>query len=82
MIAEIESLANEFGKSVDECVVMYEQVSCCKKRLKLALQGTYSLWEKLDDLGVQGGPGTPEYTDLVARRGQEEVDRRLKFLQD
>ena len=82
LIAEIESLANGFGKSVDECVIMYEQVSCCKKRLKLALEGTYQLWEPLEDLGVESGPGSPEYRDLVARRGQDEVDRRLKFLKD
>lgn len=59
---------------------MFESVSCSKKHLKYALENkSYTQWKPLDDIALEN-PETAEYKIVLAEKGQEEIDRRKKFL--
>jgi hypothetical protein len=60
---------------------MFESVSCSKKHLRAALEKkTFTSWSALDDIGLDNGDDCAEYRHLISTKGQEEVDRRRKFL--
>lgn len=56
---------------------------CCKKRLRKALSGEYEPWNRLEDSMLRNsGKDSIEIKNLVEKRGQEDVDRRIKFLSE
>lgn len=80
LLKEMEKFSEEFNTTIEEVMNIYEQVCCCKKRLRLALAGTYKAWSKMEDMGLKD-IDSAEYKNLVRLRGQEDVDRRIKFLE-
>ena len=51
---ELEEIANEYSKSFDEVLNIFESVNCDKKRLRDRLKGeTYCVWRKLEDVTLQ-----------------------------
>lgn len=49
-------------------------------RLNLCIQGRGDRWTSLEDLALEEGCQTETYQCLVEEKGQEEVDRRKRFL--
>ena len=80
LIKEIEDLANTYSVEFDDAIKLFEDVSCCKKSFKMALENKYHVrWCELDDLGV-GNMDSAEYNHLIKTRGVDEVERRRRFL--
>lgn len=81
LLDEFEDIAKEFDTALDKVMEMYEGVCCNKKTLKLALSGKYKVWTKVEDIGLKD-KDSAEYKNLVRIRGQEDVDKRIKFLEE
>lgn len=48
---ELEEMANEYSKTLEEVLPIFEQVNCDKKRLRDRLQGnSYCIWRKIEDV--------------------------------
>ncbi len=90
---DLEEIANEYSKTFDEVVTIFEQVNCDKKRLRERLQGnSYCIWRKIEDVTLQtyffkvkanGGKPLPydaQYQCLVDEKGESEIIARNKFL--
>jgi len=53
LIKEIEDLAHAYSTDFDAALTLFEEVSCCKKQLKMALENQQHVrWNTLDDLGL------------------------------
>lgn len=80
LIAELEDMAEQYGISFDKALEIFESVSCDKKQFRQVLENkSYTTWASLDDMGLQNSD-SPEYKHLLATKGEEEVQRRKKFL--
>ena len=78
---ELKEISNDYGVEFDTILDMFESVSCSKKHLRAALEKkTFTAWTALDDIGLQNGEDSAEYEHLLRTKGQEEIDRRKKFL--
>jgi hypothetical protein len=80
LMSDIEVISQEFGVELDDCLEIFESVSCSKKHLKMHLaKQSYTSWNSLDDMGLKY-ESSLEYELLVKVKGIEEVERRKKFL--
>ena len=53
LIKELEDMAQQYGITFDRALEIFESVSCSKKHFKECLEKkTFTVWNKLDDLGV------------------------------
>lgn len=51
---DLEEIANQYSKDLDDVLQIFEQVNCDKKRLIEQLEGgSYCSWKKLDDLALK-----------------------------
>ena len=51
---ELEEMAQQYSKSLEDVMVLFEQVNCDKKRLRERLEGTtYCTWKKIEDLTLK-----------------------------
>jgi len=77
---ELESIARQYGREIDEIYTLFEEVGCSKDQLKKLLQGhSYMRWSELEDMALQSkDPRQIAY--IIKTKGQEEVDRRVTFL--
>ena len=73
LIKEIEDMAHTYSVEFDQAIKLFEDVSCCKKQLKLALENENCVkWCELDDLGLTY-PDSQEFKHLLKTKGHEEV---------
>ena len=80
LINEIEKIAQTYGVELEKALEVFQQVSCCKKQLKIALENEdYVMWTKQDDQAIRN-PDSLEYRLLLKTRGLAEIQRRKKFL--
>lgn len=94
MQIELEEMAQQYSRSVEEIMVMFGQVNCDKKRLRERLEGTtYCTWKKIEDLtlknyfeavqqnGIAGsGAENAQYQCLVEEKGTDEIAARNRYL--
>ena len=61
---ELEQMAQQYSRSLDDIMVLFEQVNCDKNRLRQRLEGTtYCTWKKIEDLTLRS------YYDAMQRNG-------------
>ncbi len=77
---ELESIAKQYSREIDEIYTLFEEVGCSKDQLKKLLLGhSYMRWSELEDMALQSkDPRQVAY--IIKTKGQEEVDRRVVFL--
>jgi len=73
-------MAFHYGVEFEKALELFEQVCCCKKQLKVALESEeYVSWTKGDDSALNNVDSL-EYKLLVKTKGLETIQRRRKFL--
>ena len=92
---ELEEIAKQYSRSMDEIMDLFEQVNCDKRKLRERLEGTSTCtWKKIEDLTLKnycealkrskGGnvrnSEVAQYRCLVDEKGLEEITARCKFL--
>ena len=66
---------------MEEINKTFIEVSCKKSKLIDVLKGqSFSKWTELEDMALEKGTESPEYTFLLKTKGPEEILRRKRFL--
>lgn len=53
---ELEQIAREYGRELDEINQVFLEVNGCKQQLRRVLEGnSYNKWDMLQDLALQSG---------------------------
>mmetsp|Transcript_37432 Transcript_37432/g.49221 ORF Transcript_37432/g.49221 Transcript_37432/m.49221 type:complete len:124 (+) Transcript_37432:706-1077(+) len=83
---ELEEIASQYSKDMDEVLQIFEQVNCDKNRLRDRLEGnTFCIWKKIEDVTLcnyweqtKANGGVPpqnnaHYQCLLEEKGAAEI---------
>lgn len=75
-------LAEKYKRDVDEVHKLFFEVSCDRDKLVKLLDGQKGVakWQLIEDLAVKDDPRSDTYQYVVSQKGQDEVEKRRKFL--
>ena len=77
---ELESIAKQYSRDIEEVQELYAEVNCDKAQLKEVLSGkSFTKWTELEDLCLRD-PESKMYKYLIKDKGQAEIEKRKKFL--
>ena len=75
------NISQEYGVCLEEVHNTFVEVSCSKAKLIDVLKGqSFTKWNELEDMALEKGTESKEYTYLLKMKGPEEILRRKKFL--
>ena len=78
---ELSKMAQQYSISDEEINELFIQVCCNKKKLIEVLQGNdFTKWNELEDMALISDPNSPQFKYLLKQKGQEEINRRKRFL--
>jgi len=78
---ELSKMAQQYSITDEDINDMFISVSCNKKKLIELLQGNdFTKWNELEDMALGMDTNSPQYKYLLKQKGQEEINRRKKFL--
>lgn len=78
--SELHSVAQQYGKDIEDIYQLWEDVNCSKAQLKSVLEGqSYAKWTVLEDLALKGGD-RQQLRYLEKTKGTEQMEKRAKFL--
>lgn len=81
LLSELDAMSQQYGVHIEEIHKIFTDVSCSKSKLVEILQGnSFTKWNELEDLALQRGTESREYTYLLKSKGADEILRRKKFL--
>ena len=74
-------MAQQYSITDEDINDMFISVSCNKKKLIELLQGNdFTKWNELEDMALGMDTNSPQYKYLLKQKGQDEINRRKKFL--
>ena len=77
---ELELLAKQYSKDIDEIYSLFEEVGCSKEQLKKLLLGqSYMRWSELEDMALQSNDAR-QVAYIIKTKGQDAVEARKLFL--
>ena len=78
---ELLKIGQEYGVADEEVNKIFIEVCCSKSKLIETLKGEkFTKWNELEDMALQRGTESYEYSYLLKTKGYEEINRRRKFL--
>ena len=81
LMDDLERIGQEYGVEMEEIHKIYFDVSCSKTKLVERLKGqSFTQWNELEDMALEKGTESKEYSFLLKTKGYEEIVRRRRFL--
>jgi len=76
------ALGEKYKKDVDEVHKMFFEVNCDRNALIKRLEGEQvTQWTVLEDLALQDKPENQSYLYVAREKGENEVEKRKRFLE-
>ena len=80
----LNELQQKYNKGIDEIHNLFMEASCDVDRLEAFLEGKLQsdlhMWTILEDFALNKDKDSPEYQHLLKVKGQDEINKRLEFL--